>query len=78
LARVLAISFYKSALGPETRPPAQILQEERAQLVLKGGRARRGQQAAQDDQPPSLTSLSYQFYGHPQFRLTYAEPRDVL
>ena len=62
VARSLALTFYRTASGLDAKPPAQILQEERAKLSELTVRA---------EPPASLTSLGYQFFGHPRFRLAY-------
>lgn len=63
VARSLALSFYRAASGPAAKPPAQILQEERAKL---------SDLTVRGDPPPSLTCLGYQFFGHPRFQLVPA------
>ena len=59
-AKTLALSFYKSASGVNSKPPAEILREERARLSRSSVRG---------DPPPPLICLSYQFFGHPLFRM---------
>ena len=68
-AKTLALSFYKSVSGVAGKPPAEILREERARV---------DQNSVRQDPPPPLVCLSYQFFGHPQYRLMHAVYREVL
>jgi hypothetical protein len=67
-AKTLALSFYRSASGADAKPPAEILREERARL---------DRNSVRDDSPPPLICLSYQFFGHPRFRLMHAVYKEV-
>ena len=67
-AKTLALSFYESASGANAKPPAEILREERARL---------DERSVRDDSPPPLICLSYQFFGHPRFRMMHAVHKEA-
>jgi CHAT domain-containing protein len=67
-AKTLALSFYESASGANAKAPAEILRQERARL---------DERSLRDDSPPPLICLSYQFFGHPRFRMTHNVRREA-
>ena len=67
-AKTLALSFYKAASGANGKPLAEILREQRARM---------DRESVRENQPPPLVCLSYQFFGHPRFRLLNAVHKEA-
>ena len=68
-AKTYALSFYDSVSGADAMPPAEILRRERARL---------DRASVREDSPPPLDCMSYQFFGHPGYRLMQAVDREVV
>jgi CHAT domain len=67
-AKTSALTFYKAACGANGKPPAEILREQRARM---------DRESVRENEPPPLVCLSYQFFGHPRFRLLNAVHKEA-